>query len=87
MKRIQTKSFQWPMTVVCEPIAKRVVFHFEGKKPTNRLDKPEWFLAFIQKVLYENLFFIEKHLDPVYEEVVGLRAKVKRERGFDQRSL
>ena len=36
-----------PFEVLVKPLALRFRYHFEGDRPTNRIDKPEWFLAHI----------------------------------------
>lgn len=45
--------------LLCDPIVGRFKFHFESRKATNRLDKPQWFLAFILKVLKQHAKFFQ----------------------------
>ena len=44
----------WAMDVLCEPLLRRFQYHFCGTRETNRLDKPEWMFAFVEKLLVEH---------------------------------
>lgn len=44
-----------PFDLMMDSVKIRFKFHFEGKRPTNRLDKPEWFLTHILN-LFEHHF-------------------------------
>ncbi|CAM9192731.1 unnamed protein product [Scytosiphon promiscuus] len=41
----------WALDCLLEPVAVRFRFHFEGDRPTNRVDRPEWFLSFLLRAL------------------------------------
>ncbi|CAN0191739.1 unnamed protein product, partial [Ectocarpus fasciculatus] len=41
----------WALDGLLEPVAVRFRFHFEGERPTNRVDRPEWFLSFLLRAL------------------------------------
>lgn len=57
-----------PMEVMLEPIALRFRFHFYGEKPTNRLDKPEYFLSHILDVLETHNEFMSTHVQPIIDD-------------------
>lgn len=44
-------------------IALRLNYHFEGKRETNRIDKPEWYLSYMQKCLVSVVPFVHEHFD------------------------
>lgn len=56
-----------PMKVLVEPLALRFRYHFYGEKPTNRLDKPEYFLSHILDLLDQHNEFISNHVQPIIE--------------------
>eukprot|EP00127_Corallochytrium_limacisporum_P003430 Clim_evm58s149 gene=Clim_evmTU58s149 len=49
--------FDFLVTSFLTPILKRFQFHFIGDRPTNRVDKPEWYLTFLLNSLgcYETI--------------------------------
>lgn len=54
-----------PVEVLLRPLETRFRYHFEGQRPTNRLDKPEYFLSHVIDLLNTyNDFFID-NLQPV----------------------
>jgi hypothetical protein len=56
-----------PMEVMAEPLGLRFRFHFYGEKPTNRLDKPEYFLSHILDVLETHNKFMSDHVQPIID--------------------
>ncbi|WFD27002.1 hypothetical protein MNAN1_001994 [Malassezia nana] len=48
-----------PVEVLMEPILLRFRYHFDGTRPTNRLDKPEWFLTHILALIRMNAYLFE----------------------------
>lgn len=42
-----------PIDVLCQAYSKRFWFHFSGNRPTNRIDKPEWYLSQVLRWLKE----------------------------------
>lgn len=54
-----------PMEVLVQPLEMRFRYHFEGDKPTNRLDKPEYFLSHIIDLLNNFNPFIVDNLQPI----------------------
>ncbi|OJD35669.1 rint-1 family protein [Diplodia corticola] len=54
-----------PLEVMVQPLEMRFRYHFEGDKPTNRLDKPEYFLSHIIDLLNNFNPFIVDNLQPI----------------------
>ncbi|GME42986.1 RINT-1/TIP-1 domain-containing protein [Neofusicoccum parvum] len=54
-----------PLEVLVQPLEMRFRYHFEGDKPTNRLDKPEYFLSHIIDLLNSYNAFIVDNLQPI----------------------
>ena len=48
------------------PLQKRFAYHFSGNRPTNRRDKPEWYLRQILQWIGDHIKFIETYIQPVY---------------------
>ncbi|KAI9759858.1 MAG: hypothetical protein M4579_002065 [Chaenotheca gracillima] len=56
-----------PLEVMVKPLELRFRYHFDGDRPTNRLDKPEYFMSHITDLLNTyNSFFVE-YLQPVLQ--------------------
>ncbi|CAE6432985.1 unnamed protein product [Rhizoctonia solani] len=49
------------------PIALRFKFHFDGTRPTNRLDKPEWYFTHILNISHEHRGFMEHFIQPLLD--------------------
>ncbi|KAI8063170.1 TIP-1 family-domain-containing protein [Gongronella butleri] len=54
-----------PIHIMLAAIELRFRFHFEGKKPTNRLDKPEWYLKHIKTQIESHLPFLMTTVQPL----------------------
>lgn len=54
-----------PLEVMVKPLELRFKYHFEGDRPTNRLDKPEFFLAHVIGLLDSYNEFFAVYLQPV----------------------
>ncbi|CAE6515340.1 unnamed protein product [Rhizoctonia solani] len=50
------------------PIALRFKFHFDGTRPTNRLDKPEWYFTHILNISHEHRGFMEHFIQPLVDK-------------------
>ena len=57
-----------PLQVMARPFMLRFRYHFYGKKPTNRLDKPEYFFSHIQDLLESHSPFINDMLQPILDQ-------------------
>ncbi|OCL09950.1 hypothetical protein AOQ84DRAFT_254038, partial [Glonium stellatum] len=55
----------FPLEVLVQPLEMRFRYHFEGDRPTNRLDKPEYFLSHIITLLNSYNNFVLDNLQPV----------------------
>lgn len=55
-----------PLQVMAQPIELKFRYHFEGDKPTNKLDRPEYFLQFItDNVLSAYNGFVVDNVQPL----------------------
>nr|CAG4650082.1 EOG090X04F1 [Sida crystallina] len=50
------------------PLKKRFAYHFSGNRPTNKRDKPEWYLRQILQWIGDHIKFIETYVQPVYNQ-------------------
>ncbi|KAJ9616565.1 hypothetical protein H2200_000284 [Cladophialophora chaetospira] len=57
-----------PLEVMSRPLAKRFQWHFYGTRPTNRRDKPEYFLTHVLDLLDQHNGFMNDMLDPILDE-------------------
>lgn len=53
------------LEVLVHPLEQRFVYHFSGNRPTNRLDKPEYFLAHTSDLLTTYSDFVQDALQPL----------------------
>lgn len=56
-----------PLEVMVRPLELRFRYHFNGDKPTNRLDKPEYFLSHIIDLLNTYNDFMITYLQPILD--------------------
>ncbi|KNZ79633.1 RAD50-interacting protein 1 [Termitomyces sp. J132] len=49
----------YPLQALVHPIALRFKYHFDSTRPTNRLDKPEWYFTHVLNVAHEHRTFME----------------------------
>ena len=57
-----------PLEVLVQPIEQRFIYHFSGNKPTNRLDKPEYFLSHTTALISNYSDFLDSALQPLLIE-------------------
>ncbi|KAK3841355.1 MAG: TIP-1 family-domain-containing protein [Linnemannia gamsii] len=50
------------------PLILRFRFHFEGKRPTNRLDKPEWYLTHILELIKDHSSFLQTFVQGIVQD-------------------
>jgi hypothetical protein len=55
----------FPLEVLVEPLQMRFRYHFDGDRPTNRLDKPEYFLTNVTTLLNDYTDFLNNYVQPV----------------------
>ncbi|KAH9912248.1 RINT-1 family protein [Epithele typhae] len=53
------KEGLYPIQALVQAILQRFKFHFEGTRPTNRMDKPEWYFTHIANESHEHRPFME----------------------------
>ncbi|KAF9164295.1 hypothetical protein DFQ26_001605 [Actinomortierella ambigua] len=56
-----------PLEILVAPLILRFRFHFEGKRPTNRIDKPEWYLTHIQGLIKEHSAFLQDFMQGILD--------------------
>ncbi|KAI9724610.1 MAG: hypothetical protein M1828_003633 [Chrysothrix sp. TS-e1954] len=54
-----------PLEIMVKPLATRFRYHFSGDRPTNRLDKPEYFFAHVLEILSTYIDFVSDNVQPV----------------------
>ncbi|KAE8335920.1 hypothetical protein BDV24DRAFT_155604 [Aspergillus arachidicola] len=57
-----------PLEVMVHPLELRFKYHFSGDRPTNRLDKPEYFLAHVMDLINNFGGFFASSLQPIFDE-------------------
>ncbi|KAJ5104103.1 hypothetical protein N7532_004632 [Penicillium argentinense] len=58
----------FPLEVMVHPLELRFKYHFSGDKPTNRLDKPEYFLSHVMDLINQFGGFFTSYLQPILDE-------------------
>ena len=53
-----------PLEVMFKPLELRFIYHFDGERVTNRLDKPEFFMGHVLDLLNSYGDFFAEHLHP-----------------------
>lgn len=59
------KDGLYALEALVHPIALRFKFHFDGDRPTSRLDKPEWYFTHILNISHEHRGFMEHFIQPL----------------------
>lgn len=54
-----------PLEVIVQPLEMRFKYHFDGDRPTNRLEKPEYFLSHVIHLLTTYSPFFVTYLQPI----------------------
>lgn len=66
-----TTSFQpivlLPLQIMARPLAQRFQYHFYGERPTNRLDKPQYFFSHILDLLEQHSLFMNQLFQPILD--------------------
>lgn len=57
-----------PMETMVQPLATRFRYHFYGERPTNRLDKPEYFFSHVLDLIDQHSNFMSDLLGPIVDE-------------------
>lgn len=59
------KQGLYPLQTLLEPISMRFRYHFDGKRQTNRLDKPEWYFTHVLNLMHEHKSFMTTNIQPL----------------------
>ncbi|KAG8974149.1 hypothetical protein FRB90_009825, partial [Tulasnella sp. 427] len=59
------KQGLYPLQTLIEPISMRFRYHFDGKRQTNRLDKPEWYFTHVLNLMHEHKPFMTTTVQPL----------------------
>ncbi|KAK2738941.1 hypothetical protein FQN57_006735 [Myotisia sp. PD_48] len=54
-----------PLKTMVRPLELRFKYHFNGDKPTNRLDKPEYFFSHVLDLINTHAHFFTAYLQPI----------------------
>jgi hypothetical protein len=54
-----------PLQILVRPLEQRFNYHFSGNKPTNRLEKPEYFLSHVLELIRDYSQFVQDNLQPI----------------------
>jgi hypothetical protein len=63
--KVKLPAVLFPFEVLVQPLEMRFRYHFEGDKPTNRIDRPEYFLSHITGLLSDYNGFVVDYVQPV----------------------
>ena len=63
--KVKLPPVLFPFEVLVQPLEMRFRYHFEGDKPTNRLDRPEYFLSHVTTLLDDYSAFVSDYMQPV----------------------
>lgn len=66
-----------PLEVMVRPLSIRFRYHFYGDRPTNRLDKPEYFLNHILDILDQQSSIVTSLLQPILDEHIHRTEKLE----------
>lgn len=75
-----------PIELMLRPLKKRFLFHFTGKRQTNRIDKPEWYLSQVLTWISDNGEFCDRFVQQVVLRagIEGVQARLELMRGLAQ---
>ncbi|KAF9156452.1 hypothetical protein BG015_005176 [Linnemannia schmuckeri] len=57
-----------PIEQMAAPLILRFRYHFDGKRPTNRLDKPEWYLTHILELIKDHSPFLQNFVQGIVQD-------------------
>ncbi|CAG8496333.1 5609_t:CDS:10 [Ambispora gerdemannii] len=58
----------FPIQLMAEPLITRFRYHFDTKRPTNRIDKPEWYFTHLLTALHEHSPFLTEEIQVIIDE-------------------
>ncbi|CAI2172787.1 4940_t:CDS:10 [Funneliformis geosporum] len=57
-----------PIQIMVEPLMVRFRYHFDSKRPTNRIDKPEWYFSHVITTIREHLPFLSGAVQSIVDD-------------------
>ncbi|CAG8433280.1 4161_t:CDS:10 [Diversispora eburnea] len=57
-----------PIQIMVEPLIIRFRYHFESKRPTDRIDKPEWYFTHVLNTIREHSPFLQGAVQAIVDE-------------------
>ena len=69
----------WAMDALAAPVLRRFRYHFEGRRETNRRDKPEWMFQHVVSLLRLQLAFLDSKIQPMLLSALPLLHAVLRQ--------
>ncbi|CAG8791358.1 7824_t:CDS:2, partial [Cetraspora pellucida] len=57
-----------PIQIMVEPLIVRFCYHFDSKRPTTRIDKPEWYFSHVITTIKEHSPFLEGAIQAIVDE-------------------
>ncbi|KAG0258034.1 hypothetical protein BG011_003571 [Mortierella polycephala] len=57
-----------PIELMAAPLILRFKYHFEGNRPTNRPDKPEWYLNHVLELIKDHSPFLQEYVQIIVQE-------------------
>ncbi|CAB4385024.1 unnamed protein product [Rhizophagus irregularis] len=57
-----------PMQIMVEPLIVRFRYHFDSKRPTNRIDKPEWYFSHVITTIREHSPFLAGAVQAIVDD-------------------
>ncbi|CAB4406512.1 unnamed protein product [Rhizophagus irregularis] len=57
-----------PMQIMVEPLIVRFRYHFDSKRPTNRIDKPEWYFSHVITTIREHSPFLTGAVQAIVDD-------------------
>ncbi|KAI9256240.1 TIP-1 family-domain-containing protein [Sporodiniella umbellata] len=60
-----------PISIMTEGLSLRFRYHFETSKPTNRLDKPEWYIMHVKNSIAAHMPFLLTTVQPIVNSMEG----------------
>ncbi|OBZ91658.1 RAD50-interacting protein 1 [Choanephora cucurbitarum] len=80
--QVQQDVLLIPVVLMLDGLSLRFRFHFEGSKPTNRADKPEWYLAHTKNTIASHIPFIMTTIQPILDKQDNVSIKDQFIQGF-----
>ncbi|KAF6766515.1 RINT-1 family protein, partial [Ephemerocybe angulata] len=57
--KLDEKEGIYAVEALVQPVSLRFKYHYDGKRDTNRLDKPEWYFTYVLNIAHEHHHFLD----------------------------